>query len=81
MYQASNDSQGPRVVTRREVRARFEIFLAERQYFGVRNFAADILLEPQNPFQRAKRHPKKWVVAVGSLGVLVLTLIYTFHIR
>ena len=74
-------AKGPGAVTPREVRTRFEILLAERRYFGVRNFAADILLEPHNPFQRAKRHPKKWVVAVGSLGVLVLTLLYTFHIR
>ena len=81
MRQASNDRKGSRAVALREVRERFETLLAERRYFGVRNFATDVLLEPHNPFQRTKRRPKKWVVAVGALGGLALALIYTFHIR
>jgi len=81
MRRASSERESTRTLTPRQVRERFDALIAEHRYIGVRNFAADILLEPRNPFQPANRPPKKWVVAGGALGGLALALIYAFHLR
>lgn len=80
MFRVSSEREGPRTLTSRQVRQRLDAILAERRYIGVRNFAADLLLEPRNPFQQMRRRPKKWVVAVGTLGALGFALIYAFHL-
>ena len=35
--------------------AEFEKLLRDRNHMGVRNFIGDVILEPRNPFQRARR--------------------------
>lgn len=80
MSLASNERERPRTLTPRQVRKRLDAILAERRYIGVRNFAADLLLEPRNPFQQVRRQPKKWVVAMIALGALGFALIYAFHL-
>lgn len=77
----SNESGASRTLTPTQVREGFETILAERRYIGARNFVADLLLEPWNPFQQTTRRPKKSVVAVGALGGLGFALIYAFHLR
>ena len=81
MPRVSNESGAPRTLTPMQVREGFETILAERRYIGARNFVADLLLEPWNPFQQTTRRPKKSVVAVGALGGLGFALIYAFHLR
>lgn len=81
MPRVSNELGVPRTLTPMQVRERFGTILAERRYIGVRNFAAELLLEPRNPFQQTTRKPKKWVVAVGALGGLGFALLYAFHLR
>ncbi len=80
MRRVSNERESSPTLTPRQVRERFDVLLMERRHIGVRNFAADILLEPRNPFQRANRQPKKWVVAVVALAGLAFALVYAFHL-
>ena len=81
MSQAANRCETPRGPSPQQVRQRLDAILAERRYIGVRNIAADLLLEPRNPFQQMRRQPKKWVVAMIVLGALGFALIYAFHLR
>lgn len=80
MQRPSNETRPSAKLTPAQVRAAFEALLRERRDVGVRHFTADLLLEPRNPFQLADRRPKKWVVAVGALGILGLALVYAFHL-
>ena len=77
---ASNET-APAPVTVGQVHAEFERLLRDRNHMGVRNFLGDIVLDRRNPFQHARRSPKKWVVAVSALLVLGLLIAYCFHRR
>ena len=54
----------PGVLTVKEVHAEFEKLLRDRRHMGLRNLIGDTFLEPRNPFQKKRRKPKRWVVAV-----------------
>ena len=79
-YPSSNREAALKLTTRR-VREEFETILCDRHYIGVRNFLSGLLMEPRNPFQKADRRPKKWVVAVATVGALAFVLIHEFHLR
>jgi hypothetical protein len=64
-----------------QVHAEFERLLRDRNHMGVRNFLGDAGLDPRNPFQLARRSPKKWVVAVCALLLLGVLIVYWFHLR
>ena len=78
--QASSET-APIPVTVEQVHTEFEKLLRDRNHMGVRNFIGDVVLEPRNPFQRASRSPKKWVVAISGIVVLSLLIVYTFHLH
>lgn len=77
---ASNEA-APAPVTAEQGHAEFQKLLHDRNHMGVRNFLGDIALESRNPFQRAHRSPKKWVLAVAVIFVLGLSIVYWFHLR
>ncbi|MBX9603430.1 MAG: hypothetical protein K2X35_20660 [Bryobacteraceae bacterium] len=64
-----------------EVRREFERLLRDRKHMGLRNLLGDVAMEPRNPFQQASRKPKKWIVALGGLGLLATLIVYYFHLR
>ena len=68
-------------VTPSEVHREFERLLRDRKHMGLRNLIGDVALEPRNPFQQTTRKPKKWIVALGGLGVLTALIVYYFHLR
>jgi hypothetical protein len=68
-------------VTPSEVHREFERFLRDRKHMGLRNLIGDVALEPRNPFQQARRKPKKWIVALGGLTLLAGLIVYYFHLR
>ena len=68
-------------VTPGEVHREFERLLRDRKHMGLRNLIGDVTLEPRNPFQQARRNPKKWVVAFGGLTLLAALIVYYFHLR
>jgi hypothetical protein len=68
-------------VTPGEVHREFERLLHDRKHMGLRNLIGDVGLEPRNPFQQARRKPKKWIVALGGLGLLAALIVYYFHFR
>ena len=68
-------------VTVAEVHAEFEKLLRDRRHMGVRNFLGDAFLEPRNPFQRTRRRPQKFVVAAIGIVLMVLVIVYAFHLR
>jgi hypothetical protein len=68
-------------VTPGEVHREFERLLHDRKHMGLRNLIGDVALEPRNPFQQARRRPKKWIVALGGLGLLAALIVYYFHFR
>jgi hypothetical protein len=65
----------------KQVHAEFEKLLRDRNCMGVRNFLGDTFLDTRNPFQRARRAPKKWVVAVLAIILFALLIAYWFHFR
>ena len=71
----------PSQLTVAQVHAEFEKLLKDRTHMGVRNFLGDAFLESRNPFDKARRQPKKWLVVIGGIFVLSLLLVYGFHIR
>jgi hypothetical protein len=71
----------PSQVTVAEVHAEFEKLIADRTHMGVRNFLGDTFLEPRNPFQRARRRLKRWVIATSGMLLLAFLIAYYFHIR
>ena len=73
--------RAPTLVSAAQVHAEFENLLMDRRHMGIRNFLGDVLLEPRNPFEQARRHPKKWVAVIGGLFLLALLIVYSFHIR
>jgi hypothetical protein len=77
--QPANET-APSQLTVVQVHAEFEKLLKDRTHMGVRNFLGDAFLEPRNPFQRMRRQPKKWVVAIGSILFLGLFIVYGFHL-
>jgi hypothetical protein len=66
-------------VTVEQVHAEFERLLRDRNHMGVRNLIGDTLLDPRNPFQKVRRRPKKWVVALLGIWLLALLIAYVFH--
>ena len=70
----------PNLVTVAQVHAEFERLLKDRTHMGVRNFLGDAFLEPRNPFEQARRRPKRWVVVMGGLLLLALFIVYAFHV-
>jgi hypothetical protein len=71
----------PRVVTSGQVHTEFEKLLQHRSHMGVRNLLGDVLLDSRNPFQKMRRRPKKWVVAISGIILLGLLIEYVFHLR
>lgn len=70
-----------RVFTVAEVHAEFDRLLRDRRDMGLRNLIAGAMLEPRNPFQRARRKPQRWAVATGGLMLLALLIAAYFHGR
>jgi hypothetical protein len=75
------NEDAPRLVTAGQVHAEFEKLLQHRNHMGVRNLLGDVLLDSRNPFQKMRRRPKKWVVAIGGIILLGLLIAYVFHVR
>ena len=48
---------------------------------GLRNLMGDTILDPRNPFQKKRRKPKRWVVAVCGIALLGLLIFSYFHLR
>ncbi len=71
----------PGVFTVKEVHAEFEKLLRDRRHMGLRNLLGDTLLDPRNPFQKKRRKPKRWVVAVCGVALLGLLIFSYFHLR
>ena len=71
----------PGVFTVKEVHAEFEKLLRDRRHMGLRNLVGDTLLDPRNPFQKKRRKPKRWVVAVCGIALLGLLIFSYFHLR
>ena len=69
------------VFTVKEVHAEFEKLLRDRRHMGLRNLMGDTLLDPRNPFQKKRRKPKRWVVAVCGIALLGLLIFSYFHLR
>jgi hypothetical protein len=74
-------SNEPGVLTVKEVHAEFEKLLRDRHHMGLRNLIGDTFLESRNPFQKKRRNPKRWVVAVCGIAVLGLLIFSYFHLR
>ena len=70
----------PGVFTVKEVHAEFEKLLRDRRHMGLRNLMGDTLLFPRNPFQKKRRKPKRWVVAVCGIALLGLLIFSYFHL-
>jgi hypothetical protein len=70
----------PSLVTVNQVHAEFEKLLRNRNHMGVRNFLGDTFLESRNPFQKTRRGPNKWVVAIAGILFLALLIVYNFHV-
>ena len=73
-------SNEPGVFTVKEVHAEFEKLLRDRRHMGLRNLMGDTLLDPRNPFQKERRNPKRWVVAVCGIALLGLLIFSYFHL-
>ncbi len=71
----------PGVFNVKEVHAEFEKLLRDRRHMGLRNLMGDTLLDPRNPFQKKRRKPKRWVVAVCGIALLGLLIFSYFHLR
>jgi hypothetical protein len=71
----------PIPATIEQVHAEFEKLLRDRNCMGVRNLLGDTFLDTRNPFQRTRRAPKKWVVAVLAIILFALLIAYWFHFR
>jgi hypothetical protein len=66
-------------VTTEQAHREFERLLRDRNHMGVRNLLGDALLEPRNPFQKARRRPTRWLVAIGGVLLLGLLIAYQFQ--
>jgi len=57
-----------------------ELLREARGDLGVENLVKNVVLEPRNPFEPARRRlPKREVVAVGSLAALLLGALVWFN--
>ena len=70
----------PGVFTVKEVHAEFEKLLQDRRHMGLRNLMGDTILDPRNPFQKKRRKPKRWLVAVCGIALLGLLIFSYFHL-
>ena len=70
----------PGVFNVKEVHAEFEKLLRDRRHMGLRNLMRDTILHPRNPFQKERRKPKRWVVAVCGIALLGLLIFSYFHL-
>ncbi len=70
----------PGVFTVKEVHAEFEKLLRDRRHMGLRNLMGDTILDPRNPFQKKRRKPKRWLVAVCGIALLGLLIFSYFHL-
>ena len=71
----------PGVLTVKEVHSEFEKLLRDRRHMGLRNLMGDTILDPRNPFQKKRRKPKRWVVAVCGIALLGLLIVSYFHLK
>jgi hypothetical protein len=71
----------PKLVTAKQVHREFVELLRDRKHMGVRNLLGDVLLQPRNPFQKERRRPKKWLVALFGILLLGSAIAYYFHWR
>ncbi len=70
-----------RPVTAAEVLTRFEASMRRRADLGVRNRLANLLLEPRNPFEPARRRkPRMETVVFGALFALVIAALLFFNL-
>ena len=74
-------SDDPGVLSVKEVHAEFDKLLRDRHHMGLRNLIGDTFLDPRNPFQKKRRQPKRWVVAVCGIALLGLLVFSHFHLR
>lgn len=65
----------------REVHEEFDKLLRDRHHMGMRNLLGDTILEPRNPFQKARRGAKRWVIAVCGIALLSILIFAYFHLR
>ncbi len=70
-----------RPITAAEVLTRFEASMRRRADLGLRNRLANLLLEPRNPFEPARRRkPKMETVVFGTLFALVIATLLVFNL-
>jgi len=70
-----------RILTVREVHDEFDKLLRDRHHMGMRNLLGDTILEQRNPFQKARRSAKRWVIAVCGIALLGVLIFGYFHLR
>ncbi len=64
-----------------QVHEEFDKLLRDRHHMGMCNLLGDIILEPRNPFQNARRGAKRWVIAVCGIALLSILIFGYFHLR
>ncbi len=70
-----------RPVTAAAVLAGFEASMKQRGDLGMRNRAANLLLESRNPFEPTRRRkPKMETIVFGTLFILVIAALLFFNL-
>ena len=66
----------------KEVHSALNVTLSQRNHMGFRNFLADLLLEPRDPFRKGtRRQPKRWASVLVGVVLLSLVVLYYAHLR
>lgn len=72
----------PAPLSAKEVHTELTRLLRQRNHMGFRNFLADVLLEPRDPFRKSgRRQPKRWVGVLAGVFLLSLVVLYYAHLR